>query len=188
MLVGRFREAHHRSIQETPAFLVYGRDLQMPYDLIFRDQVRTYSDTPSFATQLVNRLQSSFALVKQHLEKSAEEVSKHQIKLVKVAVREIFPDVSLDEHTVNLSNSQKIDVTHENVDNEVLNQFPPFCRPYQNWGYPEEVLVRKDHSTGVGESPPQAVDDHSPPNSSTAQVAVSHRYNLRPRNAMGFVK
>ncbi|GIY06131.1 endonuclease [Caerostris extrusa] len=88
-----FRSAHHRSIQETPAFLVYGRDLQMPYDLIFRDQ------------------------------------------------------------TVS-----------------------------------ELVLVRKDHSTGAGESPPQAVDDHSPPNSSTAQVAVSHRYNLRPRNAMGFVK
>ncbi|GIZ01197.1 reverse transcriptase [Caerostris extrusa] len=172
-------------------FLVYGRNLQMPYDLIFRDQVRTYSDTPSFATQLVNRLQSSFALVKQHLEKSAEEVSKYQIelpkskqisvgdlvylhtpkirihtskklaklndgpfrvikqfspvmfeiqhinkpinkqrvhlnRLVKVAAREIFPDVGLDEQTVNLSNSQKIDVTHENVDNEVLNQFPPF--------------------------------------------------------------
>ncbi|GIY67291.1 reverse transcriptase [Caerostris extrusa] len=57
-----FRNAHHRTIQETPAFLVYGRDLA--YDLIFRDQVRTYSDASSFATQLVNRLQSSFALVK----------------------------------------------------------------------------------------------------------------------------
>ncbi|GIY57287.1 hypothetical protein CDAR_89341 [Caerostris darwini] len=124
----------------------------------------------------------------QHVNKPINKQRVHLNRLVKVAVREIFPDVSLDEHTVNLSNSQKIDVTHENVDNEVLNQFPPFCRPYQNWGYPEEVLVRKDHSTGVGESPPQAVDDHSPPNSSTAQVAVSHRYNLRPRNAMGFVK
>ncbi|GIY89547.1 hypothetical protein CEXT_764171 [Caerostris extrusa] len=42
-------------------------------------------------------------------------------------------------------------------------------------GYPEEVLVRKDHSLGVGQSPPQAVDDHSPPNSPSAQIAVSHR-------------
>ncbi|GIY04448.1 hypothetical protein CDAR_5561 [Caerostris darwini] len=112
----------------------------------------------------------------------------HLNRLVKVAVREIFPDVSLDEQSVNLSNSQNTDDTHDNADNEILNQFPPFCRPYQNWGYPEEVLVRKNHSPGVRELPPKVVNNHSPLNSSSAQVAVSHRYNLRPRNAMGFVK
>ncbi|GIZ00853.1 hypothetical protein CEXT_367971 [Caerostris extrusa] len=98
----------------------------------------------------------------QHINKPINKQRVHLNRLVKVAVREIFPDIGLDEQTVNLSNSQKIDVTRENIDNEVLNQFPPFCRPYQNWGYPEEVLVRKDHSSGVGEPPPQAVDDHSP--------------------------
>ncbi|GIY48238.1 integrase catalytic domain-containing protein [Caerostris extrusa] len=51
-----FRNAHHSSIQETPAFLVYGRDLQMLYDLIFRDQIWTYFDMHSVSTQLVNRL------------------------------------------------------------------------------------------------------------------------------------
>ncbi|GBN37458.1 hypothetical protein AVEN_88085-1 [Araneus ventricosus] len=41
-----FKSAYHRSIQETPDFLVYGRDPVMPYDLIFSDPVRSYSDTP----------------------------------------------------------------------------------------------------------------------------------------------
>ncbi|GBN93433.1 hypothetical protein AVEN_161970-1 [Araneus ventricosus] len=52
-----YRSAYHRSIQETPAFLVYGRDLVMPYDLIFSEPVRSYSDSPSYAHQVVNRLQ-----------------------------------------------------------------------------------------------------------------------------------
>ncbi|GIY15093.1 conserved oligomeric Golgi complex subunit 2 [Caerostris extrusa] len=54
----------------------------------------------------------------QHINKPINKQRVHLNRLVKVAVREIFPDVSLDEQTVNLSNSQKIDVTHENVDNE----------------------------------------------------------------------
>ncbi|GIY54615.1 hypothetical protein CEXT_700151 [Caerostris extrusa] len=98
----------------------------------------------------------------QHINKPINKQRVHLNRLVKVAVREIFPDVGLDEQTVNLSNSQKIDGTHENVDNEVLNQFPPFCRPYQNWGYPEEVLVRKRPQYWGRRVTPQAVDDHSP--------------------------
>ncbi|GBO01669.1 Retrovirus-related Pol polyprotein from transposon 297, partial [Araneus ventricosus] len=73
-----FRNAYHRTVEETPAFLLYGRDPVMPYDLIFSDPVRTYSDTPSYAQQLVNRLQSTYTLVKNNLEKSADEIQKHQ--------------------------------------------------------------------------------------------------------------
>ncbi|GBL97722.1 hypothetical protein AVEN_255487-1, partial [Araneus ventricosus] len=57
-----FRNAYHRTFEETPAFLLYGRDPVMPYDLIFSDPVRTYSDTPSYAQQLANRLQSTYTL------------------------------------------------------------------------------------------------------------------------------
>ncbi|GBM06710.1 hypothetical protein AVEN_217925-1 [Araneus ventricosus] len=62
-----FRNAYHRTVEETPAFLLYGKAAVMPYDLIFSDPVRTYSDTPSFAQQLVNRLQSTYTLVKNNL-------------------------------------------------------------------------------------------------------------------------
>ncbi|GBM13336.1 hypothetical protein AVEN_226313-1 [Araneus ventricosus] len=73
-----FRNAYHRTVEETPAFLLYGKAAVMPYDLIFSDPVRTYSDTPSYAQQLVNRLQSTYTLVKNNLEKSADEIQKHQ--------------------------------------------------------------------------------------------------------------
>ncbi|GBM76242.1 hypothetical protein AVEN_105423-1 [Araneus ventricosus] len=76
-----FRNINHRTVEtveETPAFLLYGRAPVMPYDLIFSDPVRTYSYTPSYAQQLVNRLQSTYTLVKNNLEKSTDEIQKHQ--------------------------------------------------------------------------------------------------------------
>ncbi|GBM53511.1 hypothetical protein AVEN_261280-1 [Araneus ventricosus] len=71
-----YRNAFHRSIKETPAFLNHGRDIVMPYDLIFSEKERSYSDTPSYAHQLVNRLQTSFAIVKENLEKAADDIEK----------------------------------------------------------------------------------------------------------------
>ncbi|GIY87785.1 reverse transcriptase, partial [Caerostris darwini] len=43
-----YRNAHHRSIDEKPSFLVNGRDLIMPADFIYAEPVRSYSDTLSY--------------------------------------------------------------------------------------------------------------------------------------------
>lgn len=68
-----FRTAYHRTIKQTPAFVVYGRDIVMPYDLIFSSsKFRTYSDSPTYAQELVPRLQQAFSLVKENLEKAAD--------------------------------------------------------------------------------------------------------------------
>ncbi len=67
-----FRTAYHRTIQNSPAFLVYGRDLVMPYDLIFSSKFRTYSDTRSYAQNLVINLQNTFELVKKNLVQAAK--------------------------------------------------------------------------------------------------------------------
>lgn len=67
-----FRTAFHRTIQETPAFLAHGRDLMMPYDLIFSEKFKTYNDTPTYAQNLASRLQSTFEIVKINLEKAAD--------------------------------------------------------------------------------------------------------------------
>ncbi|GIZ01411.1 hypothetical protein CEXT_762761 [Caerostris extrusa] len=89
----------------------------------------------------------------QHVNEPVNKQRVHLNRLVKVTESRFSPSLSLDEQFVDLSNSQEIDDTRDNADNEVLNQFPPFCRPYQNWGCPEEELVRKNRSHGVFESP-----------------------------------
>ncbi|GBM82144.1 hypothetical protein AVEN_20663-1 [Araneus ventricosus] len=47
-----YRNAFHRIIKETPSFLNHGMDIIMPYDIIFSEKERSYSDTPSYAHQL----------------------------------------------------------------------------------------------------------------------------------------
>lgn len=71
-----YRNAYHRSIGESPVFLVTGRTPVMPYDLIFSEKERYYSDTPSYARQLISKLQTSFAIVKENLEKAADEIQR----------------------------------------------------------------------------------------------------------------
>ncbi|GBN99873.1 hypothetical protein AVEN_113809-1 [Araneus ventricosus] len=78
-----YRNARHRILDENPSFLVYGRDPVMPYHLIFLEKVRCYSASPSYAQQLVIKLQTAFALVKQNLDKQAESYSKVQVSLPK---------------------------------------------------------------------------------------------------------
>lgn len=84
-----FRTAFHRTIQETPAFLLYGRDIAMPYDLIFSSKFRTYNDTPTYAQNLVSRLQTTFEIVKKNLEKAADtqveqSLEKHSYRKIDV--------------------------------------------------------------------------------------------------------
>lgn len=67
-----FRTAYHRTIKQTPAFIVYGRDLVMPYDLIFSSKFRTYNDNPTYVQELIPKLQQTFSLVKENLEKAAD--------------------------------------------------------------------------------------------------------------------
>ncbi|GBN06889.1 hypothetical protein AVEN_137571-1 [Araneus ventricosus] len=78
-----YRNARHRILDKNPSFLVYGRDPVMPYHLIFSEKERSYSGSPSYAQQLVTKLQSAFALVKQNLDKHSESYSKVQVSLPK---------------------------------------------------------------------------------------------------------
>ncbi|GBM90211.1 Retrovirus-related Pol polyprotein from transposon 412 [Araneus ventricosus] len=78
-----YRNARHRILDENPSFLVYGRDPVMPYHLVFSEKVRSYSDSPSYAQQLVTKLQTAFAVVKQNLDKQAESYSKVQVSFPK---------------------------------------------------------------------------------------------------------
>ncbi|KMQ82132.1 integrase core domain protein, partial [Lasius niger] len=68
-----YRTAYHRILQETPAYLVYGRDLKLPYDLIYTSKFRSYADTRTYAQDLGNRMQKAFELVTHHLEKAAKD-------------------------------------------------------------------------------------------------------------------
>ncbi|GBN44063.1 hypothetical protein AVEN_208330-1 [Araneus ventricosus] len=87
---------------------MYSRDPVIPYDLIFSDSVRLYSDTPTYAHQLVNRLQSSFALLKQHVENSAEEFCKKPVSLPKSKQIAVGDLVYLHIPKIKIHNTKKL--------------------------------------------------------------------------------
>ncbi|GBM87716.1 hypothetical protein AVEN_156039-1, partial [Araneus ventricosus] len=93
---------------ESPNFLVYGRDPVMPYHLIYSEKIRSYSDNPSYAQQLVTQLQSAFNLVKQNLEKQADNYEKIKVSLPKNKKIEIGDLVYLHTPRIKIHTSKKL--------------------------------------------------------------------------------
>ncbi|GBO17704.1 Retrovirus-related Pol polyprotein from transposon 412 [Araneus ventricosus] len=141
-----YRNAFHRSIKETPAFLNHGRDIVMPYDLIFSEKERSYSDTPSYAHQLVNRLQTSFAIVKENLEKAADDIeklnnSKPKCKEIlvgdlvylhtpKIKIHTSKKFAKLNEGPFRVENGNNAAVSNEE---DILKLYPCYTLPYKDW-------------------------------------------------------
>ncbi|GBN13397.1 hypothetical protein AVEN_69182-1 [Araneus ventricosus] len=136
----------------------------MPYDLIFPDTVRSYSDTPSYAHKLVNRLQSSFALVKQHLENSAEEFCKKPVSLPKSKQIAVGDLVYLHIPRIKIHTSKKLAKFNQGPF-RLIKQFSPVIFEIQQVNQPSKrqkvhlksliKVVERDTfpNTQVGESP-----------------------------------
>ncbi|GBO25189.1 Gag-Pol polyprotein [Araneus ventricosus] len=103
-----FRNACHSTTNESPNFLVYGRDPVMPYHLIYSEKIRSYSDNPSYAQQLVTKLQSAFNVVKQNLEKQADKYEKMKVSLPKNKKIEIGDLVYLHTPRIKIHTSKKL--------------------------------------------------------------------------------
>ncbi|GIY68543.1 reverse transcriptase [Caerostris extrusa] len=103
-----YRNAHHRSIDEKPLFLVNGRDLIMSADFIYAEPVRSYSDTLSYRQELIKRLHNAFFLVKSNLKKSAEEISKNGASLPKNNLIEVGDVVYLNTPKIKIHSSKKL--------------------------------------------------------------------------------
>ncbi|GBL98096.1 Retrovirus-related Pol polyprotein from transposon 17.6 [Araneus ventricosus] len=103
-----FRNAFHTTLKECPSYLVFGRDPVMPYHLVYSDKFRSYSDEPSYAQELVSKLQYSFDLVKENLEKAAEKNSKRNVTLPLNKQIEIGDLVYLHTPKIKIHTSKKL--------------------------------------------------------------------------------
>ncbi|GBL79494.1 Gypsy retrotransposon integrase-like protein 1, partial [Araneus ventricosus] len=167
-----FRNAYHRTVEETPAFLLYGRDPVMPYDLIFFDPVRTYSDTPSYAQQLVNRLQSTYTL-------PSNKQNVHVNRLVKVVERDTFPCIQ-DSSKNHCSSSHSLE--RQPDEDETSKLYPPYTLPYKDPGEDVFIPLNQQIASSSAVSTPAVTN-----NSQTGVLPRSCPYDLRLRNANGFV-
>lgn len=74
------RSARHSATGETPAYLLYGRDLTLPCDLLLKKDFRSYADTLSYSQDMCSRLKTSFDVVRKNLTLAADKQEEFRLK------------------------------------------------------------------------------------------------------------
>ncbi|GIY68656.1 hypothetical protein CDAR_370541 [Caerostris darwini] len=164
-----YRNAHHRSIDEKPSFLVNGRDLIMPADFIYAEPVRSYSDTLSYRQEVINRLHNTFALVKSNLEKSAEEISKNVAPLPKNKLIEVGNVVYLNTPKIKIHSSKKLSKLNEGPF-RVITKHSPVIFEIKHLNKPENV--QKVHLNRIFKVPERAIFEWESPSNAELETTV----------------
>lgn len=184
------RTTEHSATGENPAFLMYGRDLTLPVQLLSNPPCRSYSEIQEFVDDLHIRLQTSFETVKENLEKAASRQETQQNKKAKVK------DIKVGD---------TVFCYFPNVKPGVCRKFAGKNRgPYRVLRQTSKVnfeIELKDspgkkflvHVNRLRKVPGQALEFPGMENNSVGgeeiqvQDSGSSRYHLRPRDSHGFV-
>lgn len=76
-----YRTSLQETIQETPFYLVYGRDARLPIGVALSEPTRLYADVDDHKSTIIQRLNEAFTLVKNNIEPEQKNPQKkHQDK------------------------------------------------------------------------------------------------------------
>ena len=78
-----YRTSIQETIQETPFYLVYGRDARLPVDVALSEPTRRYTDVDDYKNVILHRLNEAFTLVKSNIELAQQKQKQHQDKNAK---------------------------------------------------------------------------------------------------------
>jgi hypothetical protein len=104
-----YNTSFHTLLQETPYFLMHGRDPKLMSDILVNRQFDTYVDVHGYGTELVEKLRSVYERVRKIYEDINEKRSE---AISKVAEKhfEIGDQVLLDDPTTKIGLSRKLTV------------------------------------------------------------------------------
>lgn len=102
------RTSVHSSTRKTPAAVVYGRNLNLPYKVLNDLHKFNYSDAPSFCDLLIPSMQKVYADVYDNLVKVAEQQEKYRDKTAVVKDIEVGDRCWLYNPSVGLGKSRKL--------------------------------------------------------------------------------
>lgn len=114
----------HSALQDSPAFVTYGRDLRTPVDLLSSSPIRSYADSLSYAKLLAIRLQSTYKDIQNRLEavaKKQEELSRDKGTVKEI---EVGDSVFLHSEVIPVGVSKKL-VMPNNGPYRVIEQKSP---------------------------------------------------------------
>lgn len=114
----------HTALQDSPAFVTYGRDLRTPIDLLSAPPIRSYADTFSYAKQLAIRLNSTYRDIQDRLEAVAEKQEKLSLDKGTVKKVEVGKLVFLHSEVLPVGISKKLHMPN-NGPYRILEQKSP---------------------------------------------------------------
>lgn len=109
------RSAIHSALNDTPAHLIYGRDIILPVDIIAAPVKRSYADYRDFSEELELRLHKAFKLVKDNLTKAAERQEQYRAKFFKDKDIRVGDMVMLYTPVVKPGQSKKFTKTNKGI-------------------------------------------------------------------------
>ncbi|VDI19227.1 Hypothetical predicted protein [Mytilus galloprovincialis] len=71
-----YRTSLHESIQETPFFLMHGRDPVLPVKAVMCPPTITYTSSDDYKSEMVTRLQEAFTLAKVNIQAAQRRQKK----------------------------------------------------------------------------------------------------------------
>ena len=74
--VSAFCTMTHASLGESPFFLLYGRDIELPFDELFRPLKTRYDTDRNYATEFIQRMKIAHQKAREQLERTTDRVHK----------------------------------------------------------------------------------------------------------------
>lgn len=78
-----YRTTWHSATRHTPAFLVYGKELNLPYQMLEKDWPFSYRESEDYVEALLKRQHAAYKRVKTNLEKAAEAQEQYRNKIAR---------------------------------------------------------------------------------------------------------
>jgi hypothetical protein len=61
-----YRVSLNKTLDETPFYLVYGRDARLPQDFVFENNAKSYQNLHDYVHDLINKLREAYTKLNQH--------------------------------------------------------------------------------------------------------------------------
>lgn len=138
-----YRTSEHESTNFTPAFLTFGREFSLPRQFLCEPVVFSYADHVDYATDLLNKMKSTYNTVKVNLNKAADMRGKRRDKVVKDIPLKVGDEVYWFNPTIKRGQCKKFS-KHNEGPFEIVRFFSPVSaqlRHLRNKNYVRTVHV-----------------------------------------------
>jgi hypothetical protein len=78
-----YRSSFHEGLKETPHFMMFGRDIQLPFHRLFQKDRVYYNTAEDYKQELIQRLQEAFSTAREKLRHTAEKQEEYRSRTAK---------------------------------------------------------------------------------------------------------